>query len=38
MGKINVEGLGVVEIAGDEPTAAEALDIKNRSEEINTAV
>jgi len=34
MGKINVEGLGVVEIAGDEPTAAEALDIKNRSEEI----
>jgi len=25
MGKINVEGLGVVEIEGNEPTAAEAL-------------
>ena len=34
MGKINVEGLGVVEIAGNEPTAAEALSIKEKKNEI----
>lgn len=28
MGKINVKGLGVVEIQGDTPTDQEATDIK----------
>ena len=34
MGRINVEGLGVVEIAGDEPTREELNIIKNNYQKI----
>ena len=36
MGRINVEGLGVVEIAGDEPTTEELNVIKNNYKKIVT--
>ncbi len=36
MGKINVKGLGVVEIEGDKPTQQEANDIKKALTTLNT--
>jgi hypothetical protein len=35
MGKINVKGLGVVEIEGDKPTQQEANDIKQALTTLN---